>query len=88
MDTTEQIKQLERKVEQLTRVVLSLSNASQVDPMIIKALMESGVKSYDDAVADYDQLVSESGSGSYTVAKVYDGLFMINGKVVGYYNPV
>lgn len=87
MDTTEQINQLKKEIEELKRIVNTLSNASQINPEVVKAVERVLFVPYNDTVADYDRAVNESGSSTYTVAAVYDGLMLVNGKVIGYYNP-
>lgn len=88
MDTEQQIKELQDKVKKLEDFVLSLTNASQTDPQIVRTLSQTLVAVSADPVTNYDRSVNEAGSGSYTVAGVYDGMFEIGGKRVGFYNPV
>lgn len=79
---------MQMQIKEIQRELASLRNASQVTPDVKRALSLAILKTSIDVVTDYDRAVNESGSASYTVPAVYDGLFEVNGKIVGFYNPV
>lgn len=83
-----QIRTLTEKVEALEEVMRSFTNAAQIDPLVGKAIAQRIIPVSTAVVTDYDRSVNEGGASSYTVPKVYDGLFTINGKIIGYYNIV
>jgi len=83
-----QINELKERVETLERLLREFTNAAELDPQIARTLALSALPFSSDVVTDYDRTVSEGGAGTYTVPAIYDGLFEVNGKIIGYYNPV
>jgi len=92
MDPREQIAQLEKRISELEKQLAGFTTTPDLNPDIVRALtlalQNSILAVSSDTVTDYDRSVNESGTFSYTVAKVYDGLFEVNGKIVGYYDPI
>lgn len=88
MDSTEQIKALEERIVALESVINGMKTTPDIDPESARALGFAIIKTSSDVVTDYDRAVNESGSSNYTVPAIYNGLFYINGKIVGYYDPV
>lgn len=88
MDPDKQIEQLIKDVQALRRELDLMRSTADVDPEVARALGFSIIKSSTANVTDYDRSVNESGASSYTVPKVQDGHFYINGKLVPFYDPI
>lgn len=74
------------RFEKVERIVLGLTNASQVDPDVAKTLglIITGVSSKS-ATAE-DVTINEAGASTHTVLDDPDGFITIGGKNVPYYN--
>lgn len=79
---------MQKQIKEMQRELASLRNAAQVAPDVKRALSLVILKTSTDVVTDYDMAVNESGSATYTVPAIYNGLFEVNGKLIGYYDPV
>ena len=80
--------ELENRIIELERKLNTLSNFSDYDPEIVKAISKATLKSSSASPATYDKAVNEAGLGSYNVADVFDGFYeTADGKLIGYYNP-
>lgn len=83
---------LKTRIDNLEQTLRHLESSGEINPEVIYAielLLNLDNITADDsgaAVSGYTKSVNESGSGSYAVAKEWDGLIKIGGKYVGYYN--
>lgn len=88
MDNNEQIIQLQKEVAELRQEITRLRLVVDLNPDIIQSISAALFTASTESVTDYDKDVDEGSTGTYTVAKVYDGMLKINNKVIGYYNQV
>ena len=84
-------KELENRIAVLEDIIKSfMNNATMPYEFGVAIKARLNVKSMDVAqgLAVSSKAVNELGSGSYNVAKVYDGMLITeDGKLIGYYNP-
>ena len=73
-----------KRIEALENTILSLENASQVDPQIARTITQLLSSTTSKTSASATQAVSEGGGASYSVMKPPDGFISIGGKNVPY----
>lgn len=84
----EKQQELENRIIELERRLNALSNFSDYDPEVVKALGKVTLINSSALPSAYDKAVNEAGASSYNVADVFDGFFESpDGKLIGYYNP-
>lgn len=84
----EKQQELENRIIELERRLNALSNFSDYDPEVVRALSKVTLRNSSASPATYDKSVDEAGISSYNVADVFDGFYeTADGKLIGYYNP-
>lgn len=75
MDTTEQIKDLQRQINELKTVVGILTNAADISPDVYLSLKErfAPLVASTKTASSENQAVNEGGTSSYNVLKAPDG---------------
>lgn len=84
----EKQQELENRIIELERRLNALSNLSDYDPEVVRAISKVTLRNSSASPATYDKAVNESGASTYNVADVFDGFYeTADGKLIGYYNP-
>lgn len=87
----DRLTRLENEVKLLRAELNRFYNNADFSPDFFLALNKTGAlfaKSSTDSVSVYTKNVNESGSDAYAVAKEYDGIWSVSGKIIGYYNDI
>lgn len=80
--------ELENRIIELERKLNILSNFSDYDPEVVRAISKVTLRNSSVLPSAYDKAVNEGGASSYNVADVFDGFYeTVDGKLIGYYNP-
>lgn len=86
--TPEEKRALELRISELEMKIKALSNFSDYDPEVVRAMSKVTLRNSSASPSTYDKAVDEAGLGSYNVADVFDGFYeTVDGKLIGYYNP-
>lgn len=75
-----------KRIDALEREVSALKSANSYDPDTVRAMQKIVHKESSANPADYDKAVNEGGAGTYNVADVPDGFFLVENKLIPYYN--